>query len=174
MTTPRIGNLVGHSNDAVHRFFVEGLPALEAEAGGDRFAESMSVLATAVKGALGLDGLTFTSYPIAFNTTDIATGATLVTPAAGTILINARLVITEAWNSSVSDAIEAGITGNVDALFDGGNAQTEGLVAPGTDGADGVPYLFDGATAVLVTVTSAGDAATEGAGFLHLLTIDPA
>lgn len=118
---------------------------------------------------IGLN-MQYREFPLAFDTTDIATGATLVTPAAGEVLLDYGLVISEAWDSSSSDSFDIGITGNTDALIDAANAQTEGLAAKGTDGADGAPYLFDGATAVIATVTSSGDAADEGAAVFFMLT----
>ncbi len=119
-------------------------------------------------------GLSLYRLPIALDTPDIDTGAVLLTPHAGAVLLEARLVVTEAWDSSVSDAIEVGITGNADALVDGADAQATGLKAPGTDGADGVPFLFDGDTDITATVASSGDPGDTGAAVLILLIAETA
>jgi len=114
-------------------------------------------------------------FAIAYDDEDIASGVVLVQPEAGEVLHAYYAVVTEAWDSGASDSLDIGITGNTDALIDAADAQTPGLCAVGTDGADGAPYLFDGATDVIATVTSAGEGGpSQGAAVFVLVTIPTA
>lgn len=117
--------------------------------------------------AAQLGGLIVRNLTFNFDTGDIDTGADLVTPAVGEILVGIAGAITQAWDSSVSDALDLGVTGTGDLFVDGQDAQAE---APFTIEAGVLGYVFDGATAVLATIASSGDAPTEGIATLTLIT----
>lgn len=118
--------------------------------------------------AAQLDGMIVRNLTIRFNTEDIDTGAVLATPAAGEMIVAIVGTTTEAWNSSVSDALDLGYTGATDVFCDGDDLQVAESLVIDHAVADG--YVFDGETDIIATVVSSGDAPTEGIASFTLIT----
>ena len=81
----------------------------------------------------------------------------------GAYIVGGEVVITTAFNTSSSDALEVGDSSAVNALKSSFSVQSTGITAL-------VPYQGSIATkdAVTLELTSVGTAATAGAGFLRV------
>lgn len=115
-----------------------------------------------------IPGLIVRQLDFAFDTPDIDTGAALALPDAGETIISVSGAITEAFDSGTSDALDLGITGEVDKFVAAQDGQVEANL---TIEAGVVGYVFDGIKEILATLTSVGDPATAGAGVLTIVTV---
>lgn len=115
-----------------------------------------------------IPGLLVRNITFGFDTTDIDTGAELITPEAGETLVSISGDISVAWDSSTSDDLDIGITGTADAYVAAQDAQ---VAAPLTIEATAPKTAFDGATAIIATVTSVGDPPTEGTATVTIITV---
>ena len=107
----------------------------------------------------------FVTLPIAFGTTGLATGVTIATLPAGSVITSLACKVDTAWNSGDSAALSIGYGASLNELVNGFNATGTGLATIVTNA---IPMVRATETTVKVKVAVAGTAANAGAAHITL------